>query len=122
MKVNLDIDLLRTLVAFADAGSFKGAARLVFRSQPAVSMQMGRLEEIVGRSVFARRGSDTLITDKGEPLAQQALQILTLHDRLVTTWRGDDAGGRVLLGLPDDYAALCLPDIFTELARSRPGG
>lgn len=121
MKVNLDIDLLRTLVAFADAGSFKGAARLVFRSQPAVSMQMRRLEEIVGQPLFARRGRDTVFTDKGEQLAQQARQILTLHDRLVTTWRGDDAGGRVLLGLPDDYAALFLPDIFTELARSRPG-
>jgi DNA-binding transcriptional LysR family regulator len=121
MKVNLDLDLLRTLVAFADSGSFKGAAQLVFRSPPAVSMQMRRLEELVGHPLFARRGRDTVFTDKGEQLAQQARQILTLHDKLVTTWRGSDAGGRVVLGLPDDYAALLLPDIFAELAKSWPG-
>lgn len=121
MKVNLDIDLLRTLVAFADAGSFKGAAQLVFRSQPAVSMQMRRLEELVGHALFVKRGRDMAFTDQGEQLAQQARQLLTLHDRLVATWRGGDGGGHVLLGLPDDYAALFLPDIFTELASSWPG-
>lgn len=120
MKVNLDIDLLRTLVAFADAGSFKGAAQLVLRSQPAVSMQMRRLEELVGHPLFTKRGREMVFTDKGEQLAQQARQILALHDKVVTTWRGGDAGGRVVLGLPDDYAALLLPDIFAELARSWP--
>lgn len=120
MKVNFDIDLLRTLVAFADAGSFKGAAQLVLRSQPAVSMQMRRLEELVGHALFTKRGRDMVFTDKGEQLAQQARQILALHDKVVGTWRGSDAGGRVVLGLPDDYAALLLPDIFDELARSWP--
>ncbi|MBL8266893.1 LysR substrate-binding domain-containing protein [Steroidobacter sp.] len=120
MKVNLDIDLLRTLVAFADAGSFKGAAQLVLRSQPAVSMQMRRLEELVGHPLFTKRGRDMVFTDKGEQLAQQARQILALHDKVVSTWRGGDAGGRVVLGLPDDYAALLLPDIFAELTRSWP--
>lgn len=120
MKVNFDIDLLRTLVAFADAGSFKGAARLVLRSQPAVSMQMRRLEELVGHPLFMKRGRDMAFTEKGEQLAQQARQILALHDKVVSTWRGGDAGGRVVLGLPDDYAALLLPDIFSELARSWP--
>lgn len=120
MKVNFDIDLLRTLVAFADAGSFKGAAQLVLRSQPAVSMQMRRLEELVGHSLFTKRGRDMVFTDKGEQLAQQARQILALHDKVVATWRAGDAGGRVVLGLPDDYAALLLPDIFAELARSWP--
>ena len=121
MKVNFDIDLLRTLVAFADAGSFKGAAQLVLRSQPAVSMQMRRLEELVGHPLFTKRGREMVFTEKGEQLAQQARQILALHDKVVSTWRGaDDVGGRVVLGLPDDYAALLLPDIFSELTRSWP--
>ena len=43
MPASLDPDLLRTLVAFADTGSFTRAARLVDRTQSAVSMQMKRL-------------------------------------------------------------------------------
>ena len=45
----LDVDLLRTLVAIADTGSFNRAARAVFRTPSAVSMQMKKLEDQVGR-------------------------------------------------------------------------
>ncbi len=49
----LDIDQLRTLIAIADTGSFTRAADIVHKTQSAVSMQMKRLEERVGRELFA---------------------------------------------------------------------
>ena len=52
----LDIDQLRTFVAIADTGSFTRAADIVHKTQSAVSMQMKRLEERVGRAVFERDG------------------------------------------------------------------
>ena len=52
---DLDIDLLRALVAVADSGSFTGAADAVDRSQSAVSQKIRRLEEIVEFPVFGER-------------------------------------------------------------------
>ena len=54
MIPNLDIDLLKTFLAIADTGSFTRAAEEVHKTQSAVSMQMKRLEELLGRPLFAR--------------------------------------------------------------------
>ena len=48
MIPNLDVDLLKTFLAIADNGSFTRAAEEVHKTQSAVSMQMKRLEELVG--------------------------------------------------------------------------
>ena len=47
----LDIDQLRSLIAISDTGSFTRAADVVFKTQSAVSMQMKRLEEQLGRAL-----------------------------------------------------------------------
>jgi DNA-binding transcriptional LysR family regulator len=53
---NLDIDVLRTLAVAMDLGGFSKAAERLGRSQSAVSLQMRRLEERVGRPLFPREG------------------------------------------------------------------
>ena len=52
MQRNLDMDLLRTLVAIADGGSFSGAAAPLGRTQSAISLQVKRLEELVGHPLL----------------------------------------------------------------------
>lgn len=121
MRINLDLALLRTLVAFADTGSFKRAAQVVCRSQPAVSMQMRRLEELVGHELFSKRGRDIRFTEKGMQLAVQARQIVTAHDRLVEQMHGAKVEGRVRLGIPDDYAVIVLPALLRRLNARFPG-
>ena len=54
--LNLDLDLLRTFVAVADLNTFAAAAAAVCRTQSAVSQQMQRLEQLVGKELFARHG------------------------------------------------------------------
>jgi DNA-binding transcriptional LysR family regulator len=56
MPAPLDIDQLQTFVAIVDTGSFTRAADKVFKTQSAVSMQMRRLEERVGKTLFVRDG------------------------------------------------------------------
>lgn len=53
---NLDLDLLRTLVAIADHDTFGAAAETVQRTQSAVTQQMQRLEEQLGLTLFERQG------------------------------------------------------------------
>lgn len=62
--INLDLDLLRTFVAVADL-NFAAAAAAVCRTQSAVSQQMQRLEQLVGKELFARHGRNKLLTEHG---------------------------------------------------------
>ncbi|WP_244079879.1 LysR family transcriptional regulator, partial [Escherichia coli] len=64
--INLDLDLLRTFVAVADLNTFAAAAAAaaaVCRTQSAVSQQMQRLEQLVGKELFARHGRNKLLTE-----------------------------------------------------------
>ena len=56
MAATLDLDQLRTFIAIVETGSFTRAAEVVFKTQSAVSMQMRRLEERIGKPIFARDG------------------------------------------------------------------
>ena len=53
-SATIDPDLLRAFVLIAEGRSFTEAANLVGRTQSAVSMQIKRLEEILGRPVLHR--------------------------------------------------------------------
>ena len=63
MTVLLDIDQLRTFIAIAETGSFTRAADIVFKTQSAVSMQMKRLEERIGKPIFERDGRSSRLTE-----------------------------------------------------------
>ena len=77
----LDLTLLRSFVAVIDCGSIQRAADRVGRSQSAVSMQIKRLEEDVGRPLFQREGRSLRPNPAGEDLLIHAR-------RLVRSWRG----------------------------------
>lgn len=115
-----DIDQLRTFIAIADTGSFTRAAEIVHKTQSAVSMQMKRLEERVGRPVLERDGRGNRITDDGERLLDYARRIVKLSTEAVVAFHDTDLQGRVCLGVPDDYAERYLPEILARFARSHP--
>jgi DNA-binding transcriptional LysR family regulator len=116
----LDIDQLRTFVAIADTGSFTRAADIVHKTQSAVSMQMKRLEERIGRGVFERDGRLSKLTEDGERLLAYARRIVRLNAECVGAFAESDLVGRVRLGLPDDYAERYLPEILVSFSQSNP--
>ena len=116
----LDIDQLRTFVAIAETGSFTRAADEVHRTQSAVSMQMKRLEERVGRPVFERDGRQSRLTADGQRLLEYARRILQLNDEAVSALAEPELAGSIRLGLPDDYADRLLPRVLAAFARSHP--
>jgi DNA-binding transcriptional LysR family regulator len=116
----LDIDQLRTFVAIADTGSFTRAAEIVHKTQSAVSMQMKRLEERVGRAIFQRDGRLSKLTEDGERLLDYARRIVRLNSECIASFNESELVGRVRLGLPDDYADRYLPEILARFARSNP--
>ena len=117
----LDNDHLRTLIAIAETGSFTRAAEIVHKTQSAVSMQIRRLEERVGREIFAQEGRAAKLTEDGERLLDYAYRMIRLNDEAVSSFRQDKLTGRVKLGVPDDYAERYLPRILARFTASNPG-
>ena len=116
----LDIDQLRTFVAIADTGSFTRAAEIVHKTQSAVSMQMKRLEERLGKALFARDGRQSRLSDEGERLLDYARRIVRLNAECIASFADAELTGHVRLGLPDDYADRYLPEILARFSRSNP--
>jgi DNA-binding transcriptional LysR family regulator len=116
----LDLDQLKTFVAISDAGSFTRAADSVHKTQSAVSMQMRRLEERIGKPIFARDGRSAKLTENGERLLGYARRMVRLSDETVSAFDDAELSGRVRLGTPDDYADRFLPEILARFSRSNP--
>lgn len=117
---SLDTDQLRTLVAIADTGNFTRAAEEVNKTQAAVSMQMRRLEDTVGRPLFVKNGRVNRLTPDGEHLLEYARRIISLSNEAMTVFTEPELAGHVRIGTPDDYAERFLPGIFARFARTHP--
>ena len=120
MIPNLDVDLLKTFIAIAETGGFTRAADEVNKTQGAVSMQMRRLEDILGRPVFHRAGRQNKLTADGERLLDYARRIVRLNDEAVVTFSKPELTGVVRFGVPDDYADNLLPEFMARFARTHP--
>lgn len=120
MLPNLDIDQLKTFLAIADSGSFTRAAEDVNKTQSAVSMQMKRLEEILGLSLFVRDGRGVRLSRDGDRLLEKARKFTNMNDEIVASFMQPQLAGNVRLGTPDDYADLFLPEVMARFARSHP--
>ena len=101
-----DADQLKTFVAIADTGSFTRAAEIVFKTQSAVSMQMKRLEERIGRPLVGRDGRQAKLTEDGERLLAYARRIVRLNLECVATFTDADLKGRIRLGVPGSTVSM----------------
>ena len=117
---HFDPDLLRTLVAFADAGSLARAAAIVGRTPSAVTTQMQRLEESVGVPLIEAAGRGRALTDAGERLVGHARRILAANNEAWLSITGAAADGRVAIGVTQDFADTDLPALLNLFARSHP--
>jgi DNA-binding transcriptional LysR family regulator len=117
---NLDMDILRTLVVAMDHGGFARAAERLGRSQSAVSLQMRRLEDCVGRPLFRKQGRGLALTDAGDIVLVYARRILELNDQALTAARGVAVEGTVRFGVPQDFGETWLPGVLAQFARIYP--
>ncbi len=117
----LELDLLKTLVAIHETGNFSKAGELLFRTPSAVSMQVKRLEEIVGRPVFNRDSRAVTLTSEGEMLITHARRILALNRELMAKFQRPDISGEVRLGAVDNTAEQVLPETLKRFAETHPG-
>lgn len=114
--LNMQTDLLRTFATVADLRSFTRAGEVLGRTQPAISLQIKRLEELVRAPLFERESTPLRLTPTGEQLATYARQILFLHDEAVARLFRPHLTGAIHVGLPNDFAVTLLPEVLGEFA------
>jgi len=120
MAAPLDLNLLKTFVAVVESGSLSNAAPRVGRSQSAVSMQMQRLEEMVGNQLLVRGPRTVTPNAIGEDFLIYARRLLKLSDEAWASVTRPKETGSVRLGVPDDYAAFLLPAVLSRFAEDHP--
>ncbi|MRS14862.1 transcriptional regulator LrhA [Enterobacteriaceae bacterium RIT691] len=118
--LNLDLDLLRTFVAVADLNTFAAAAAAVCRTQSAVSQQMQRLEQLVGKELFARHGRNKLLTEHGIQLLGYARKILRFNDEACTSLMFSSLQGMLTVGSSDESADTILPFLLSRISSVYP--
>ncbi|MCV2865223.1 LysR family transcriptional regulator [Albidovulum sediminicola] len=120
MPRNLDLTALRAFATVAETGGVTRAAGLLNLTQSAVSMQIKRLEQSLGRDFFVRAARKLTLTPEGEQLLGYARRMLELNDEALS--RLTDAGfeGELRLGVPHDIVYPAIPRILGRFAALYP--
>lgn len=116
----LDPNLLKAFVAVADTRSFTRAALMLHRTQSAVSMQIRRLEDRLGVTLFHRTTVSVELTSAGEGLLDYARRILKLNTEALGRLQERKLEGSVRLGVMDDYGTVVLPALLASFAQAYP--
>ena len=117
---NLDSDLLRTFIAVAQAGSVTDGATRIHRSQSAASIQIKRLETILGHAVFERHGRGVVLSEVGRRLLPVAQEVTARLDAVCQDLGQDTVSGKLRLGVPDDHGREKLTQILSVFTRQYP--
>lgn len=120
MNTNVPIDLLRAFVTVLDLGSVTRAAEALGRTQPAISLQIRRLEELLGAKMLNFEGRTLSLTEAGMALSPYARQMLRINDDIVGHFRREAMSGWVRVGLPADFANDFLLESVTAFAIENP--
>ncbi len=117
MLNDLPIDQLRSLVTIADTSSFTQAAEKLYRTQPALSLQMKKLEERVGTPLLERKGRNISVTEAGRVLVDYARRILELNEEALARLSVTETEGTVRIGILEEVAVGPLVHLLTKFGR-----
>ena len=117
----MDIHELEVLVVVAEEKSFSRAAKVLYRTQPAISQAIKRLEEEVGEKLFDRSSKDGTLTEAGEVLLDYAKQIMNLRRTARTAIQDlrELQHGRVKISANEHTVFYLLP-VIEEFKRRHP--
>jgi DNA-binding transcriptional LysR family regulator len=115
-----DPQLLATLLAVEQTGSFTRAAARLGIQQPTVSQHVRRLERQAGRTLVLRDTHSVSMTPDGEAMIGFARKILTAHEQAAAYFSESRPRGRLRVGISDDLALTRLPQILRDFRRDNP--
>jgi DNA-binding transcriptional LysR family regulator len=117
---HIDPAVLRAFLAVAETGGMTSAARQLNLTQAAVSQQIRRLEEQLGRRLLERGRGAMRVTADGERLLPRAQRLLVLNDEVMALMTTPEHEGEVRLGVPHDIVSGFLPPVLKSFDRAWP--
>lgn len=120
MKLDIPTDQLRTLIAVVDFRSYTKAAQFLGVSQPAVSSQIKRLQELLEIELFDKSAPGVFLSQQGELVANYARRILAMNDQLLHLIRPIHPIQVLKFGIPSDLVETLLPQALVMLRRRFP--
>ncbi|MDF9773156.1 LysR substrate-binding domain-containing protein [Pseudomonas baetica] len=117
---DLEIDLLRAFIAVAETGSFTAAAKVIARSQSAVSQKIIRLEEILGFRVFERTSRALTLTLDGERLLVGARKMMVHFDTFMREIKEPATVNLLRLGISENLVPTQLPKLLSRFSTLYP--
>ena len=117
----VESDLLRIFVAVAQSGNVTHASERLGRTQSAISMQVRKLEDSIGATLFERGPRGVTLTADGKRLLPYARRIVGLVDETTAAMRSAPLDGPVRVGIPEEYNQTILPNALVAFAETHPG-
>lgn len=120
--MDLNLRDIRALVAVAEAASFTRAAEKLHLSQPALTVQIRRLEEAVGTRLFDRNSRNVALTPAGRELLPLLRKSLLDMENVLRDARalGEGERGTVRIACLPTFAASVLPELVIAMKREVP--
>jgi DNA-binding transcriptional LysR family regulator len=118
---NIPIELFRSFVAITESGSFTRAAEELALTQPAISAQMKRLQQLVGGDLFVKRGQGIGVTELGATMESYARRLLALNDQVIAMAGRVPASETVHLGIQSAFVRTVLADVMNKLPARNSG-
>ncbi len=117
--MSIDTFTLQCFLAAAETGSFTKAAERVERTQSAISQQIAKLEQLLGKPLLVR-GKTFSLTPEGEIFLGYARQIFALHREVLDRFKQPELEGEVRFGLPENFASVFLSEVLADFSRLHP--
>jgi DNA-binding transcriptional LysR family regulator len=115
-----NIQNIKTFLAIAESGSFSAAAKAVFRTQSAITMQVKTLEDSLGVELFDRSKRPPLLNNAGRAFAEKAKEVVYAFDRLVAEVNSETIGGQLNLGVVPSVITGLIPKALVALRLKYP--
>src|ERR687885_1569044 len=118
----MELSQLEFFLKVVEEGSFSKAAARVYRTQPAVSIAVKRLEQEIGAPLFDRSQKTPTLTEAGELVHEYARRILALRDqaRAAVAELRSLKRGRVRVGANESTSLYFLPEIILAFRKLHP--
>jgi len=117
---NIDVALLRAFIAVAETGRMTTAAKIVHRTQGAISQQIKRLETQFDARLFDRKAGSARLTRACEKLLVNAHRLISLNDEVMDRMRTIDFTGEVRLGVAHDIVRALMPPVLRRFRQEHP--
>lgn len=116
----LNLDALRSFVAIHETGTFRSAALRVNLSASAVSLQIAKLEDVLGHRLLQRNARQVNLTEHGELLLPQARSLLALNNETLERFRKVAVQGRIVISASHDLGVSTVPGLLRRVADLYP--